>query len=226
MRDTVNAQIVDFGELNGQEYDADADAWDPASVSSTTNAPFMLGLYYDAGSHDRWEESETDHTAVPGSPAHALDGNHGLATGDYVVTNPFETGQGREYSGPDSATLLYESSRWRIKIGSTVYYESSTTGEENPQGNFFYEDEVTTLGGDDSEYRSQLAVLGSPPPSFSVKRLGAIAEGRSNRKNCNINSSAHYLMIQALGRPIILESVAVHIEDGGPNLKNMQTVVT
>ena len=56
--------------------------------------------------------------------------------------------------------------------------------------------------------------------------MGSLAPGRSNRKGVNVNAPAHYILLQALGRPLILESVGALLEDGGPNRTNTQTVVT
>jgi len=226
LRNKLMGVMIDFGDLKGKVFDAtDADATDGWVNESGIDQTNIEGGVYDA-TDDRWEKNDGTHIS---SYSKALDGNYTSAIGEYVVTNPFSEGQSREYSGPDTIVLVYESNYWRIKAstGGAVLFQSDTTGYVNPQDAQYYEDQTTTANnaGDD-DYRTVMAVVGSPSASYSVKNLGTVPEGRSNRKNCNVNAPAHYLLIQALGRPIILEGVAASIEDGGPNLKNTQTVVT
>ena len=103
-----------------------------------------------------------------------------------------------------------------------MQFRSNATNLINPTDADYFDDQTTTL---DALYQTQAIVTGSPAPTYSVKNLGKLTEGRSNRKNCSITAPAHYIVVQGLGRPIILESVAAHMTDGGPNQKNTQTVV-
>jgi hypothetical protein len=120
---------------------------------------------------------------------------------------------------------VFESTYWKIKSGGTELFRSAETGLSNPTDASYYEDQTTT-SFTDADYKTTLVITGSPASSYSVKNLGEVPAGRSNRKNLNVNAPAHYILIQGLGRPIILEEVAALIEDGGPNLRNTQTVVT
>jgi hypothetical protein len=199
-RDKLLAQVLDAGDLQGTLFIANAanTGGSYTDLTDTTNTALNGGLF-SSGSY----ETQSGNT---------LDGNLLTGIGEYVVTNPFEEGQGREYSGPDSCELVFESTYWRIKLSSTVLFQSA--------------EDQTTTSFTDADYKTTIGITGSPASSFSVKNLGEIPAGRSNRKNLNVNAPAHYILIQGLGRPIILEEVAALIEDGGPNLKNTQTVVT
>ena len=216
-RDKLLAQVLDSGDLQGTLFIATtSSAGTYTDLTDTSNTALNGGLFTAASSSTGSYETQS---------GNSLDGNYLVGVGEYVVTNPFEEGQGREYSGPDSCELVFESTYWKIKSGGTELFRSAETGLSSPTDASYYEDQTTT-SFTDADYKTTLVITGSPASSYSVKNLGEVPAGRSNRKNLNVNAPAHYILIQGLGRPIILEEVAALIEDGGPNLKNTQTVVT
>jgi hypothetical protein len=222
-RDRLIAQVIDFGELRGTSFDG-VDTWEDVEGDGTILTDIDGGfLDADHGGGGRWETNETTDAAL--SITSTIDGNVGTGIGEYVVTNPFEEGQDREYAGPDSCVLKFASTYWRIlDSDDNILYQSQETGATNPTDVSYYESPA--LSGLSADYRTTVAITGSPANSFSVKALGSLAPGRSNRKGVNVNAPAHYILLQALGRPLILESVGALLEDGGPNSTNTQTVVT
>tara|TARA_R100001510_G_scaffold57709_1_gene67050 strand:+ start:1187 stop:3481 length:2295 start_codon:yes stop_codon:yes gene_type:complete len=214
LRNIVLMQIVDTADLRGTSWDT-TDGW----VNESGNSGTALN-----GSVWNGSTAFTESDGSTLNVTHTIDGNVDICEGEYTVTNPFKEGQDRAYEGPDGATLTYDSSDnyWKIKISTTVQFRSNATNLINPTDADYFDDQTTTL---DALYQTQAIVTGSPAPTYSVKNLGKLAEGRSNRKNCSITAPAHYIVVQGLGRPIILESVAAHMTDGGPNQKNTQTVV-
>lgn len=168
LRNIVLMQIVDTGDLKGTKFDT---TWVNESGNTGTA---VKGSVYDGTT---WEEEDGSTLSI----THTIDGNVDICEGEYTVTNPFKEGQAREYEGPDGATLTYDSSDnyWKIKISTTVQFRSNATNLINPTDADYFDDQTTTL---DALYQTQAIVTGSPAPTYSVKNLGKLTEGRSNRK--------------------------------------------